>query len=148
MTEVRFYHLERSSLDQVLPQLLTKALQTGQRVLIKAPDAKEVERLNEHLWTYDPASFIPHGSAKDGNETDQSVFLTDTDENPNSASILFLTHDLKSAALSSYQMVCEIFDGRNEESLSAARARWKTYKQDGHTLTYWQQGDKGWEKKD
>jgi DNA polymerase-3 subunit chi len=148
MTEVRFYHLERSSLDQVLPQLLTKALQTGQKILVKAPDANEVERLNEHLWTYDPGSFIPHGSAKDGFTTDQSVFLTQDDENPNGASILFLTHDLESPQISSYQLVCEIFDGRNEDSLSAARTRWKTYKQDGHALTYWQQGDKGWEKKD
>ena len=147
MTEIRFYHLERSNLDQVLPQLVGKAMQTGQRILIKAPDSKEVERLNEHLWTFDPASFLAHGSAKDGNETDQPVFLTENDNNPNGASILFLTHDLECADLSPYQMVCEIFDGRNEQSLSAARTRWKTYKETGHDLAYWQQGESGWEKK-
>ena len=147
MTEIRFYHLERSQLDQVLPPLLLKALQTGQRILIKTPSAAETERLNDYLWTYDESSFIPHGSNAEANKTDQPVFLTETDENPNNASILFLTHDLICEKLSSYQLVCEIFDGRNEQSLSAARARWKTYKDHGHTLTYWQQGDKGWEKK-
>jgi DNA polymerase-3 subunit chi len=147
MTEIRFYHLERSSLDQALPQLVSKALQTGQRILVKAPDEREVERLNEHLWTYDPASFIPHGSAKDGRETDQTVFITSTDHNPNSASILFLTHNLESADFLSYQMVCEIFDGRSPEHLSAARARWKQYKDSGHTVLYFQQTEKGWQQK-
>jgi DNA polymerase-3 subunit chi len=28
-----------------------------------------------------------------------------------------------------------------------ARAHWKTWKEAGHEVTYWQQTDKGWEKK-
>ena len=147
MTEIRFYHLEKSGLDNVLPQLVGKALQKGERILIKAPDENEVERINEHLWTFDPASFLPHGTAADGSETDQPVFITAANENPNGATILFLTHDLEAADLAAYQLVCEIFDGRNEDSLAKARARWKTYKDAGHDLTYWQQGDKGWDKK-
>jgi DNA polymerase-3 subunit chi len=147
MTEIRFYHLEKSGLDNVLPQLVGKALQKGERILIKAPDENEVERINEHLWTFDPASFLPHGTAADGSETDQPVFITAANENPNGAKILFLTHDLEAADLAAYQLVCEIFDGRNEDSLAKARARWKTYKDAGHDLTYWQQGDKGWDKK-
>jgi DNA polymerase III subunit chi len=147
MTEIRFYHLERSGPDQVLPALLTKALQTGKRVLIKTPDAAYAERLSEHLWTYDPNSFLPHGTAKDGFETDQPVFLSETAENKNNAEILFSLHDHEIPNLETYHMVCAIFDGRDEAALEAARARWKIYKDSNHTLTYWQQGEAGWEKK-
>ena len=147
MTEIRFYHLEKSELDTVLPQLVGKALQKGERILIKTPDEDEAERISEHLWTFAPESFLPHGTQADGSKTDQPVFITAANENPNGATILFLTHDLEETDLTSYQLVCEIFDGRNEDSLTKARARWKTYKDAGHDLTYWQQGDKGWEKK-
>ncbi|MBT6825536.1 MAG: DNA polymerase III subunit chi, partial [Rhodospirillales bacterium] len=42
----------------------------------------------------------------------------------------------------------ELFDGNDDEALTAARTRWKTYLDAGHTLTYWQQGDRGgWEQK-
>lgn len=147
MTEIRFYHLEKSGIDRVLPQLVGKALQTGQRVLVKTASTPEAEHLSDILWTFDPASFIPHGTVKDGSEADQPVFLTPTNDNPNGASILFVTGPESTENLESYQLVCEIFDGRNDDALAAARARWKTYKDAGHDLTYWQQGDKGWEKK-
>ncbi len=32
-------------------------------------------------------------------------------------------------------------------TVQAARARWTAAKSAGHTLTYWQQGARGWEKK-
>ena len=69
MSEVRFYHLERQTLDQVLPQLLTKALEQGHKIIVKTSNAQETERLNSHLWTWNPNSFIPHGSEKDSYET-------------------------------------------------------------------------------
>ena len=147
MTEIRFYHLEHQSLDQVLPALLTKALEQGKRVVIKAINEKEVERLNDHLWTYHPDSFMPHGSKKDGYETDQPVWLTTSDENPNGASVLILTQGTESNMHSAYSLCCEMLDGHDTETVTQARTRWQTYKDSGHTVTYWQQGDKGWEKK-
>jgi len=40
-----------------------------------------------------------------------------------------------------------LFDGRDEDAVTSARARWKALKDEGHDLTYWQQGERGWEKK-
>jgi DNA polymerase-3 subunit chi len=31
--------------------------------------------------------------------------------------------------------------------VTEARARWKSYKEQGHVIVYWQQTDGGWEKK-
>ena len=41
-----------------------------------------------------------------------------------------------------------MFDGRDEDALAEARAKWKAARAAGHAVTYWQQTDTGkWEKK-
>ena len=147
MTEIRFYHLERQNLEQVLPSLLGKALASGHRILVKAQDERQVERLNDHLWTYHPNSFLPHGSKKDGYAENQPIWLTETNENPNSADVLILTPGTQNDDPEKFSLCCEMLDGHNSDSITAARARWKTYKDKGFNVTYWQQGEKGWEKK-
>ena len=149
MTEVAFYHLTRSSLEQALPQLLEKTLGAGKRALVVAGSSARVEHLNGALWTYGQGTWLPHGSAKDGHAEDQPVWLTDTGENPGGAEFLFLTDGAECADLSTYERCFELFDGTRDEAVQAARAHWKAYKDQGLELTYWQQTDSGgWTKKD
>ena len=147
MAEIRFYHLHTRTLDQALPEIVQKALSAGHRIVIRGADEKEVERLNNLLWTFRPDSFIPHGSDKDGQAAQQPVWLSAGNDNPNNANVLILTGGLEETALDSYTLACDIFDGRNEDNVIAARQRWKNYKDSGHKLTYWQQTEKGWEQK-
>ena len=148
MTDVSFYHLTRSTLEQTLPRLLEKALQGGARCLVMVGNHARVEPLSAHLWTYDPASFLPHGTRRDGDAERQPVWLTDEDENPNEATMLFLTDGAKSNNVGKYQRCFELFDGRDENALAQARQRWKDYREAGHTVSYWQQNESGgWEKK-
>jgi DNA polymerase-3 subunit chi len=148
VTEVNFYHLTRSTLEQALPRLLEKALQSGGRAVVMAGSPERVEALNAHLWTYDPDAFLPHGSAKDGNAAEQPVWLTAEDENPNNASLLFLADGATSQRLAEFARCFELFDGRDETAVDTARERWKRLKAEGHTIAYWQQNDKGgWEKR-
>lgn len=143
MTEVRFYHLRRKTLEQALPEILAKALERGRRVLVKAGSRERVEALDAVLWTYDPASFLPHGFRRDGSEGEQPVFLTDEDDNPNGADILVLTDGAGSEKVADFALCCELFDGNDEQAVAAARARWMAYKDAGHTVTYFQQDDGG-----
>ncbi|MEO8559863.1 MAG: DNA polymerase III subunit chi, partial [Rhodospirillales bacterium] len=97
---------------------------------------------------YDPDSFLPHGSAKDGNAAEQPLWLTASDENPNAAKFLFLTDGAVSQQLATFARCFELFDGRDESAVANARERWKQLKADGHSIAYWQQNDKGgWEKR-
>jgi DNA polymerase III subunit chi len=144
MTEIRFYHLTRKTLEQALPELLEKTLERGWRAVVMTGSSERAEALTQHLWTYRPDSFLPHGNAKDGNADKQPVWLTPLDERPNEASVLFLTDGAESERLNDYARICEVFDGNNEEAVAAARRRWAAYKSSGHELSYWQQGDKGW----
>lgn len=148
MTDIRFYHLDRQSLEQVLPSLLSRALDQGHRIVVKTSDEKQAERLNETLWVYDPNSFLPHGTAKDGFADKQPVWITVSDENPNNADLLVLTQGTQSPAIADFKLCCEMLDGNDEQAVSAARTRWKAYKDAGHSVTYWQQSAKGWEKKE
>lgn len=148
MTEVRFYHLQRRTLEHTLPRILEKTLERSWRAVVMAGSAERVDALNLHLWTYDPGSFLPHGTAGDGFAEDQPVFLTWKDENPNGATVLFLTDGVESDRLSTFDLVCDIFDGNDDDAVLAARRRWKRCKEAGHALTYWQQTERGgWEKK-
>jgi len=103
--------------------------------------------LNNVLWTGGKASFIPHGTAKEGFAEDQPIWLTTVNENLNGAQFLFLIEGAASPSLSSYERCLDIFDGNDPEALESARARWKAYKEAGHQVTYWKQTDAGsWEK--
>ena len=45
-TEVNFYHLTRSSLEDTLPRLLAKTLQAGERAVVLLGSAERVDALN------------------------------------------------------------------------------------------------------
>jgi DNA polymerase-3 subunit chi len=147
-SEIRFYHLQRTGLEQALPQLLEKVLERGQRAVVMAGSTERVESLNDHLWTYHDRSFLPHGSARDGNSADQPIWLTTDDERPNGADVIFLTDGATCDHLDDFALVVEMFDGGNDLAVTAARERWSSYKTAGHALTYWQQDDRGrWSQK-
>lgn len=147
MAEIGFYHLQSSPLERALPRLLEKTLATGKRAVVIAGSEERVEALNALLWTYGQGAWLPHGSAADGAAAEQPIWLTAEDENPNCAQFLFLTDGASSARLTEYERCFELFDGNDPSAVEAARQRWQAYKEAGHTLAYWQQGDGGWEKK-
>lgn len=149
MTEIAFYHLERTPLERVLPALLEKTLAAGKRALVLTGTEDRAEALTGHLWTYGEGAWLPHGTKKDGAPEDQPVWLAADDDNPNGAQFLFLTGGAASDGVDGFERCFELFDGSDIGAVSAARGRWKSYADAGHDLTYWRQGDDGrWQKKD
>lgn len=146
MTEIRFYHLTRSSLEDALPPMLEKVLERQQRAVVLTGSPERAEHLARHLWTYKDHGFLPHGTAEDGMAEDQPIWITSADENPNNAQVLMLTDRAASASIANYELVCEIFSDADPDAVTEARARWQNYKKQGLALAYWQQGEKGWEK--
>jgi DNA polymerase III subunit chi len=152
MTEIWFYHLQRRSLDDVLPGLLERALQRGWRAVVQGASEERIAALDEHLWTYSDDSFLPHGSAREGDPEMQPVFLTTGPENPNGAAVRFLIEGADVAPIlernEAYERLMFLFDGNDAEALAAARAQWSDLKARGHMLAYWQQtADGRWEKR-
>ncbi len=146
--EVWFYHLERTPLDQVLPDLLEKTLARGWRALVRSPLVAQLDHLEAWLWTYREDSFLAHGLASEPQAQRQPILLTAEMGNPNSAQVVFLLDDAEPDDLSDIERCILIFDGKDEGAVSAARQRWTQLKTAGHNAVYWQQGDRrGWEKR-
>lgn len=150
MSRIDFYHLQRQTLDEILPKLLLKAYDSGKKVLLKIGTSERVEFINSLLWTFNDGSFLPHGSKKDGFAAQQPIWLTSDDENPNEAEFLFLVDGaeipVKTAA--EYERIFNIFDGNNQESVQQARNLWTGLRDAGHEVFYWQQNSQGnWEQK-
>ena len=98
MTTFGFYHLTRLSLEDALAKLLVKTVQSGERALVRLGPNVDMEGLDRALWTFDDASFLPHGKAADARAPRQPVLLAKADacacgENPNGAGMLFLVDD-------------------------------------------------------
>lgn len=146
VTEIAFYHLTRSTLEQALPRLLDRTLQSGERAVVLVGSAERAEALAAHLWSFDPGSFLPHGTARDGEAARQPIWISHLDENPNGAAFLFVADGARSERIADYTRCFELFDGRDETVVADSRERWKSYKSAGHTVAYWRQGENGWEK--
>ncbi|MBS7788902.1 DNA polymerase III subunit chi [Roseococcus sp. SDR] len=145
MTEIGFYHLTRSTLEQALPRLLGRVLALEQRALVLCASKDRMASLDDALWTCAEPDWLPHGT-REGSV--QPIFLTTEDAPPpNGAQHLFLTEGAESAHLPLYARAFDLFDGGDENAVAAARRRWSAAKAAGHALTYWQQGERGWEKK-
>ena len=146
MTEVLFYHLERRSLDDVLPALVERTLERGQRALIKCESADRAAAIDNLLWTYDEKSFLPHAQIGDGDATRQPALITVEDANPNGASVLFLVGGAAAPAWEAslaFARVALLFDGRDPQALAAARSAWTDAKSAGHDVTYWKESPSG-----
>ena len=90
MAEVWFYHLERTSLDQALPELLEKTLAKGWKAVVRSGSRDRLEHLDGWLWSWRDDSFLPHGVAGEPQAERQPVLLTTGEANDNGAQALFL----------------------------------------------------------
>jgi DNA polymerase-3 subunit chi len=148
VTEIGFYHLLATPLERALPKLLERGLAAGHRIVVLAGSTERVEHIDAALWTYDDASFLPHGSRRDGRAERQPIWLTEADENPNGATMIVLADGARSMRLAEFARCLDLFDGSNEAAVAAARERWRAAKDAGHELTYWQEkSGGGWAKK-
>lgn len=145
--EVWFYHLERTGLDQALPELLEKTLQRGWRAIVRSPAPERLEHLDGWLWSYRDDSFLPHGLEGEPMVDRQPVLLTTTGANPNGAEVLFLIGGAEPGDLDGYARALVLFDGKDDAQLQHARRQWTAFKEAGTVLSYWKQSAEGrWEK--
>jgi len=146
VTETLFYHLERRSLEDVLPGLVEKSRARGWKALIRADSADRADAIDTLLWTYDDQSFLPHAQLGDGEAARQPVLITMEEGNPNAAQIVFYVGGTQPAdwsGLNDLSRIVLLFDGRDATALAAARVAWKGAGAAGHDVTYWKETPSG-----
>lgn len=144
--EVWFYHLERTGLEQALPELLEKTLQRGWKALVRTRERPRLSHLDGVLWTYRDDSFLPHGLDDEPQASGQPILLTTGFDNPNGAEALFLVDGAEPGEIDGFARCLVLFDGADEAQLAVARAQWSGLKASGAALSYWRQQARGWEK--
>ncbi|MGD1956920.1 MAG: DNA polymerase III subunit chi [Sphingomonadales bacterium] len=148
MAQVSFYHLERQGVEAALPKLLEKVLAAELKVVVFLDDQALLKTLDDALWTYNPSSFLPHGTEETPHPDLQPVYLTTARDVPNEAQVVVLINAAKAPDLEAFERCLYMFDGREEPILTEARKDWTAMKTAGHDVTYWQQNQAGgWEKK-
>ena len=147
MTEISFYHLEQSRLEGILPGLLEKTLENGWQATVRTGSGDLAQKIDELLWTYSDETFLPHGTSDEGEG--HPVWITDGMNQKDGAELLFLVGGagFQMAELDRLTRCIMIFDGADEDAVSAARDFWKEAKAASHEVTYWKQSSAGkWEK--
>jgi DNA polymerase-3 subunit chi len=145
--EVWFYHLERTSLDQALPDLLEKTLARGWRALVRSTARERVEHLDGWLWSYRDDGFLPHGLESEPLAERQPILIATSMDNANRANALFLIDGAEAGDIAAFERCVLLFDGRDEAAVAPARRRWSAFKAAGHAVSYWRQGETGgWRK--
>ena len=149
----------------MVPALVTKSLDKGFHIVIQLADDEALAFMDQFLWNWRVDSFLPHSAQKDGFESQQPIWLTKNDgarpdeanpkearpdevspneANPNDAKMM-IACQTKPQSLDLFTRCAFLFDGRDE----AERERALAYRQDlstHHNLTFWRQGQKGWDK--
>jgi DNA polymerase-3 subunit chi len=146
--EYWFYHLEASTLQSVLPDLLMKTLGKGWRALVLFPEKTDLTEWDDYLWTFQDQSFLPHGRQDRARADQHPVLLANQPSADGAFQALFLIDGAEMAPSAGVERVMIMIDGRSESAVSRERQRWKRLKDQGATLSYWQQtAQGGWEKK-
>ncbi|WP_371397870.1 DNA polymerase III subunit chi [Fretibacter rubidus] len=142
-----FYHLEASTVQSVLPDLMEKVLGRGWRALIKCRES-DLGELDQFLWTYKNDSFLPHGRDDQPQADQQPILLSASATKADGADCIVLLDGAEVSDLSGVSRCIVMINGRSSEDIARERKRWKTLSDAGHTLSYFQQDERGaWQKK-
>ncbi|TKW68467.1 MAG: DNA polymerase III subunit chi [Paracoccus denitrificans] len=149
MGNALFYHLTRSNAENLLPQLIGKALAAGWRVELRGPERSRLEALDKVLWMDD--GFLPHGLAGGAHDARQPVLLRENDAPPaaNTPDCLMVLDGASITAeeAKAVSRSCIIFDGNDPAALERARESWRSLTSSGVVAEYWSEADGRWQKK-
>lgn len=134
MTRVGFYVVQTDEPGQrlhVAARLADKAFQRGHRIFINATDETQATELDELLWSFRPASFLPHGLH--GQEHSDTIAIGWGQEPDNHNDFLINLQLEIPPFFSRFQRVAEVVT-QEPASLHALRKSWKFYKERGYQL--------------
>lgn len=134
MTRVGFYVVQAADQAQrlhVAARLADKAFQQGHRIYINAHDEAQAQALDELLWSFRPASFLPH--ALHDNDRSEAIAIG-WGQDPASHNDLLINLQLDIPSFfSRFQRVAEVVT-QDPESLVALRKSWTFYQERGYQL--------------
>ncbi len=134
MTRVGFYVVKDNDVRQrlqVAARLAHKAFGQGMKIYINTDSESQARELDALLWSFPPASFLPHGLT--GEEHSERVAIGWGQEPDNHDDLLINLQLSIPGFFARFHRVAEVVT-QDPESLAALRASWTYYKERGYEL--------------
>ena len=143
-----FYHLMRGGLTDTVTMILGRAVGQGWRVMIRCPEAKLAQRLDELLWLPED-SFLAHGQAMGtANDARQPVLIgPGAAVNAPRGLMLLAGADVAADDPDALDRIWILFDGADEGAVARARLQWTALTAQGLAAQYWSDDGGSWVKK-
>jgi DNA polymerase-3 subunit chi len=139
--KVDFYQLGGRPVEQVLPAIAQRLIDSDARLLVVSGDEAQQIRIDAALWTARPDSFLPHARTGMDEDAAQPILISATTNAPNAARNIALADGAWRDEALEFDRVFHFFDA---ESVEAARGAWRGLNgRDGVERRYWVQDDAG-----
>ncbi|PFG62902.1 DNA polymerase III chi subunit [Thioclava sp. ES.031] len=149
MGQVNFYHLTRSSLEEVVLNLASRAVEQGWKVELRGADSARLDWLDQRLWLMgNEASFLPHGLAGGPHDALQPILLGTAPAGDGREAMMAVDGaEVQASETDAHKRVWILFDGNDPQAVQHARGQWKTLTGAGAKAIYWSEEGGRWEKK-
>jgi len=109
-------------------ELAKKAFESGQRALVLVRSFEQAEQLDEKLWEFDEAAFVPHQIAGDEDDAITPVLIVPPGADAADRTLVINLRDDCAPGL--FERVLEVVPAE-EDQRAGSRQRWKTYQHAG-----------------
>jgi DNA polymerase III subunit chi len=142
MADVWFYELTDEPAEAVLPGLLAKHQQRGDRVSVVCLSKAKADELSARIWAIEDVSFVTHGVEGDTTPAQHPIWISTSIENQNVATFRYLIEGAMPGEVGNFARVSILFESEDDQK-SKARETWKRMKAEGHAVKYWKKSDEG-----
>jgi len=134
LTRIGFYIIENTDPESRLRlalRLTEKAHRQGHRVFLHCETQEQASGLDERLWTFRPASFVPHALITD--DAGEQVCVAWGQEPDGHDDLLVNLQGSVPPFFARFRRVAELVN-QEPHRLEALRASWRYYRERGYAL--------------
>lgn len=139
MTRIDFY-LNAESKLHLACRLALKALRQRLKTVIHAPNEVVARDIDRVMWVVPSTGFVPHCWESSRLAAETPIVIARTEESHVQGQLLLNLGDDAPRYFSRFDRMIEIVARDDEQDKSAARARFRFYKERGYELTHHDMG--------
>ena len=132
MTRIEFVRLDRPEKARHLCELAEEFYLQGRRVLVIVQDDNQGVTLDQFMWTWKKAAFVPHAYDNGSQEClDEPVVISVREENANGAEVLIAGRPCSVDFVRHFRLVIDFAETHDEALREASRERFKAFREAG-----------------
>ncbi len=140
--QVDFYQLSRDPVEQALPGIARRVLESGARLLVVSDDRDQLDRISRGLWEAGPETYLANDHADAPLPAAQPILLAPACAAANGARMVVLADGRWREEALAFERAFYFFD---DTTIEGARASWRDLKARADvTPRFWRQEGGKW----